>query len=77
MLSKTGALFVGNIFSITQKCINSLVKYEVLNEVTLFEAFTNILYSRVYLKFEKVISPEVEFKVKSEEYIFGIITVPD
>ena len=77
MLSKTGALFVGKTFSITQKCINSLAKYEVFNEVTLFEAFTNILYSRVYLKFEKVISPEVEFKVKSDEYMLGIIIVPD
>ena len=77
MLSKKGGLFSGKAFSITQKCINSLVKYKVFKEVTLFEAFTNILYSRVYLKFEKVISPEVEFKVKSEEYIFGIITVPD
>ena len=47
-LSKTGALFAGKIFSIIQKCINSLAKFEVLKEVTLFEASTNILYSRVY-----------------------------
>ena len=44
LLSKMGAVFVGKIFSITQKWINSLTKYEVLSEVTLFEAFKNILY---------------------------------
>ena len=76
-LSKTGALFAGKIFSIIQKCINSLAKFEVPKEVTLFEAFTNILYSRVYWKFEKVISPEVEFIVKTVEFQFGATTLPD
>ncbi len=77
LLSKTGALFAGKIFSIIQKCINSLAKFEELKEVTLFEAFTNILYSRVYWKFEKVISPEVEFIVKTVEYTFGATTLPN